>query len=104
MYLPAPYVVVMVLTVAIAVVMLRRHRSLPSYVAAAGAALQLAGLLLQVSMSPIPLPQGEAAVDLGSSWRLGNALMSAGSIVFLFGLLWYFLRARRVAAVEEAET
>jgi hypothetical protein len=104
MYLAVTYVVILVLTVAIAVIMLWRHRSLPSYIVAAGAAAHVVGLLLQVSVAPIAVPPGEAVVDLGSGWRLGNALTNAGSIVFLLGLLWYVLRRRAAAAVKEVET
>ena len=104
MYVPATYVVIVVLTVAIAVIMLWRHRSFPSYIVAVGAALHVAGLLLQVFAPPISVPQGDAVVHLGSTWQTGYALTSGGSIVFLVGLLWYVLRARGVTAVEDVQT
>ena len=104
MYLPATFVVALVMTVAVAVAMLWRSRSAPSYVVAAGAAGQLIGVLLQLAASPVELTQGDAAIDLGSGWRLGTISTAVGSIVFLTGLLWYFLGSRHAGSGKEDKT
>ena len=101
MYLPATYVVVLVLTVAIAVTMLWRGRSMPSYIVASGAAGHVIGLFLQLAASPVDVTQADAVIELGSGWRLGTILTNIGSIVFLSGLLWHFLASRHPGGIRE---
>jgi hypothetical protein len=104
MYLPATYVVALVLTAAVAAAMLWRRRSAPSYVVAAGAASQVVGVLLQLTASPVALTQADAAIDLGSTWRLGTIFTAVGSLAFLSGLLWHFVGAHRAGSRGESNT
>jgi hypothetical protein len=91
----AAHGVILVLTVTVAIAMLWRFRSGPSFLVAAGAAGQVVGVLIQLAARPVELPQGDAVIDLGSDWRLGTILVSVSSIAFLAGLLSHFLGSQR---------
>ena len=104
MYLPPTYLVTVVLISAIATVMVLRRLSFVAYIVAGGAAVHVSGLLLQMLVSPVDVTQPGAVVDVGPGWQLGTVLTELGTIVFLCGLLWYFVRARDLTAAGRGGT
>jgi hypothetical protein len=90
--------------VLIAAAMIWRRRSKHSFVVVAGAVLHASGLILQASTQPIafkPSSNGGGLpqyAGLGDGWQLGYDLTTVGSLLFLAGLLWYFLSLREASA------
>ena len=102
MYLPTTYLFTVALMVVIAVVMVWRRRSKHSYVVVAGAVAHACGLIIQALASPVDSNQSSPRfVELGAGWQLGNDLTTAGSLLFLVGLLWYFLSVPEGTSADE---
>jgi hypothetical protein len=102
MYSLILYVVGVFLTVAIAMVMLLRHRAPSSCVVAFGAGINVFGHIAQAFSTPIEITERNSDGELVSSYFSLGTLFAAGSAVtligwaiFLLGLLWYFLSLRR---------
>jgi hypothetical protein len=94
------YVAGVVLTLAVGAAMFLRYRGPSSLVVAIGAAVNGSGHVLQALSPALEVnesPTGEAIppyVDFGLLWSLGGILSISGWVVFLLGLLWYFVSLR----------
>ena len=106
MHSATTYLFILALMLVIGVVMIWRRRSKHSYVVVAGAVLYASGLMLQAFASPGDLSHNvkwgsPQLVDLGAGWWIGNDLTTAGSLLFLVGLLWYFLSLPEPSSADE---
>jgi hypothetical protein len=88
--------------------MVLHRRSYAAYVVATGAGANVCGHIAQMLAPPTVLPEGASGepftyVKLHPLLEAGDALSRVGWLVFLVGLLWFFLNEWKSTVAKKAQ-